>query len=42
MSQQSHLGIYLKETVMEKDTCTRLHCSTIFNIQDTEATKLYI
>ena len=27
---------------MEKDTCTRLHCSTIDNSQDTEATKLYI
>ena len=33
------LGIYLEKTIIRKDTCTPMvHCSTICNIQDMEAT----
>ena len=36
------LGIYPEETLMETDTCTHVHCSTIYNTQDMEVTKAYI
>ena len=32
------LGIYLKKAIIQKDICTPIvHCSTIYNSQDTEA-----
>ena len=36
------LGIYPEETLMETDTCTHVHCSSLYHGQDTEATKAYI
>ena len=33
------LGIYPEKTIIQKDTCTpNVHCSTIYNSQDMEAT----
>ena len=34
------LGIHTKETRIERDTytCHNVHCSTVYNSQDTEAT----
>ena len=33
------LGIYPEKTVIQKDACTPIvHCSTIYNSQDMEAT----
>ena len=32
------LGKYYEETTIQKDTSTRVHCSTIGNSQDREAT----
>ena len=33
------LGIYLEKSIIRKDTCTPdVHCSTIYNSQDVEAT----
>ena len=31
------LGIYLEETKIGKDTCTRVHCSTIYDSYNREA-----
>ena len=33
------LGIYPEKTIIQKVTCIRVHCSTNYNSQDTEATK---
>ena len=32
------LGIDPEKTVIQKETCTSAHCSTIYNSQDMEAT----
>ena len=32
------LGIYPEKTMTHKDTCSDVHCSTIYNSQDTETT----
>ena len=32
------LGIYPEKTIIQKDTCTNVHCSNIYNSQDMEAT----
>ena len=33
------LGIYPEKTIIQKDTCnSSVHCSTIYNSQDMEAT----
>ena len=37
------LGIYPEETELEKDTCNPIvHCSTIYNSQNMEATSMSI
>ena len=32
------LGIYPEKTIIQKESCTTIHCSTIYNSQDMEAT----
>ena len=32
------LGIHTEETKIERDTCTPMFCSTVYNSQDVEAT----
>ena len=32
------LGIYPEKTIIQKDTYPSVHCSTIYNSQDTETT----
>ena len=32
------LGIYPEKTTMQKESYTNVHCSTIYNCQDMEAT----
>ena len=32
------LGIHTEETRIERDTCPSVHCSTVYNSQDMEAT----
>ena len=38
MTQQSHSGAYIqKKTLIQKDTCTPVHSSTVYNSQGVEA-----
>ena len=34
----SLLGIYLEKYMVQKDTCTCVHCSIVYSSQDMEAT----
>ena len=36
------LGIHIEETRREKDRCPNVHCSTVYNSQDMEATLMSI
>ena len=31
------LGLYPEKTIIQKDRCTNIHCSTIYSSQDMEA-----
>ena len=43
MTLQSHSRAYIwKKNMIQKDTCPHVHCSTIYNSQDMEATHMSI